>query len=55
MTTVPDYFTEQFGSGVDLAGILDQILAQRLVDLYSACGETISALPVDPSEQLRSP
>ena len=48
-TPVPDYFTEQFGSGVDLAGFSIRFSPNGSIDFYSACGETIGTLPVDPS------
>ena len=46
---VPDYFSEQFGDGVDLDGYSILFTPNGTIDFYSACIEPISALPVDPS------
>ena len=46
---IPDFFTEQFSSGVDLDGMSIRFDPIGGVEGYTACGEPISALPVDPS------
>ena len=48
-TPVPDYFTEQFNSGIDLAGSSIRFTPNGNIDSYRACGESIDELPVDPS------
>jgi hypothetical protein len=46
---VPDFFTEQFTAGLDLDGMSIRFDPIGGVEGYLACGESIVALPVDPS------
>ncbi len=46
---IPDFFTEQFSSGIDLDGMSVRFDPIGGIEGYVACGEPISALPVDPS------
>ncbi len=46
---IPDFFTEQFASGIDLDGMSIRCDVIGGVDGYTACAEPITALPVDPA------
>ncbi|MCH2140299.1 MAG: S8 family serine peptidase [Phycisphaerales bacterium] len=46
---IPDFFTEQFGSGFDLEGWSVRFEPSGGVDRYVACAVPITDLPVDPS------
>ena len=47
-TDVPDFFTEQFVSGVDLAGKTLTFVPNGSTDFYDSCVEPITRLPTDP-------
>ncbi|MDG2199846.1 MAG: S8 family serine peptidase [Phycisphaerales bacterium] len=47
---VPDFYTEQFSSGIDLDGTSILFTPNGTIDFYAACIESISALPVDPAD-----
>ena len=47
---IPDFFTEQFTSGPDLAGKRIEFRPNGSFDFYAACAETnIGSLPIDPT------
>ncbi|RMF71486.1 MAG: hypothetical protein D6744_17900 [Planctomycetota bacterium] len=46
---VPDFYTEQFSAGFDLANQMLTFAPDGSVDFYSACLESIAALPTDPT------
>ncbi len=46
---VPDYFTQQFFSGIDLDGLSLTFTPAATLSEYDACVESITALPIDPS------
>jgi len=46
---IPNFFTEEFGGGVDLAGSSVTFTPNGSVDFYGACVEPITDLPTDPS------
>ncbi|MBT7352335.1 MAG: S8 family serine peptidase, partial [Phycisphaerae bacterium] len=46
---VPDFFTEQFTSGVDLDGLSIRFDVSGGIEGYLACAEPIVTLPVDPA------
>ncbi len=46
---VPDFFTEQFGSGIDLDGMTITFVPDGGVDQYVACIEPAASLPTDPA------
>jgi hypothetical protein len=46
---IPDFFTEEFGSGNDLDNLMLTFTPNATVDQYSACAEAITVLPTDPA------
>ncbi|HIB01484.1 MAG TPA: hypothetical protein EYO31_06320, partial [Phycisphaerales bacterium] len=46
---MPDFFTEQFTTGLDLDGLSIAYTPYANVDGYRACAEPITALPTDPA------
>ncbi|MCH7808100.1 MAG: S8 family serine peptidase, partial [Planctomycetes bacterium] len=46
---VPDFFTEQFGGGFDLANWSIGFTPDGSFDFYRGCGDAITALPTDPT------
>jgi hypothetical protein len=48
-TDIPNFFTEQFTSGLDLDGFKLTFTPDGSIDFYSACVEPITALPTDPT------
>ncbi|MDP7030070.1 MAG: S8 family serine peptidase [Phycisphaerales bacterium] len=46
---IPDFFTEQFTSGIDLDGLGVRFDPTASVDQYTACAEPMTAFPVDPA------
>lgn len=47
---IPDFFTEQFASGLDTAGSRIEFVPNGTFDFYSACVDPLAgALPIDPA------
>jgi hypothetical protein len=46
---IPNFFTEEFGSGFDLDNLVLTFTPNGTVDEYAACAEPITELPTDPS------
>ncbi|MCA9311731.1 MAG: S8 family serine peptidase, partial [Phycisphaerales bacterium] len=46
---VPDFFTEQFGGGLDIDNMTMTFVPNGSVDFYEACIEPIAGLPTDPT------